>query len=75
MGAMARANASLYSVEPNGGSSMRDDMTHVRKSIDTIGSQVGTVSVDVLSVHGRLDRIEQWQRDHDTKHREASVTA
>ena len=62
-------------LEPNGGSSMRDDMTHVRKSIDTIGSQVGTVSVDVLSVHGRLDRIEQWQRDHDTKHREASVTA
>jgi len=61
-------------LEPNGGSSMRDDMTHVRKSIDTIGDQVRTVSVDVLGVHGRLDSIEQWQREHDAAHREASVT-
>lgn len=62
-------------LEHNGGSSMRDDMTHVRKSIDTVGDQVRTVSVDVLGVHGRLDAMEQWQRDHDAAHRETSVNA
>lgn len=62
-------------LEPNGGSSMRDDMTHVRKSIDTIGDQLRVVSVDVLSVHTRLEQIEQRQDDHDAAHREASVTA
>lgn len=62
-------------LEPNGGSSMRDDMTHVRRSIDTIGDQVRAVSVDVLSVHSRLERIEQRQDEHDQAHREASVTA
>lgn len=62
-------------LEPNGGSSMRDDMTHVRKSIDTIGEQVRAVSVDVLGVHSRLERIEQRQDEHDTAHQEASVTA
>jgi hypothetical protein len=62
-------------LETNGGSSMRDDMTHVRNSIDTIGAELRAVSVDVLGVHSRLERIEQRQDDHETAHREASVTA
>lgn len=62
-------------LESNGGSSMRDDLTHVRASIDTIGGQLRAVSVDVLGVHTRLERIEQRQDDHDSAHREASVTA
>lgn len=62
-------------LEPNGGSSMRDDLTHVRTSIDTIGDQLRAVSVDVLGVHTRLDQIEQRQDQHDQEHREASVTA
>lgn len=62
-------------LEPNGGKSLRDDMTHVRASIDAIGDQVRAVAVDVLGVHSRLERIEQRQDDHDQAHREASVTA
>lgn len=62
-------------LEPNGGKSLRDDMTHVRKSIDTIGAQLRGVAVDVLGVHQRIELIEQRQDDHDKAHREASVAA
>lgn len=62
-------------LEPNGGSSLRDDMTHVRNSIDTIGAQLRAVSVDVLGVHARLEGVEQRLDDHEAEHREAGVTA
>jgi hypothetical protein len=52
-------------LEPNGGSSMRDDMTHVRKSIDTIGDQLRAVSVDLLGVHTKLDEVVARQDAHE----------
>lgn len=62
-------------LEPNGGSSMRDDMTHVRASIDTIGTQLRDVAVDLLGVHTKLDQVTAWQDEHEAEHEEAGVTA
>jgi hypothetical protein len=55
-------------LEHNGGSSMRDDMSHVRSSIDAIGNQLRAVAVDVLGVHQKLDSLELRQDIHEATH-------
>jgi hypothetical protein len=52
-------------LKPNGGSSMNDTLAHVSSSVDTIGDQLRAVSIDVLGIHARLDRVETRQTEHE----------
>lgn len=63
-----RMESRAEQLEHNGGSSMRDDMTHVRASIDAIGVQLRTVAIDVLGVHTKLESLEHRQDAHEAVH-------
>jgi hypothetical protein len=65
---LRRIDEKSKQLEHNGGSSMRDDMTHVRESMDAVGDQLRAVAVDLLGVHQKLDAITLRQDVHEAVH-------